>query len=258
MNRSIQDELIGNMDHHPSDRLKDLQHVAIIMDGNGRWAKKRGLPRTAGHKRGVETVKEIVMAANDLGLPYLTIFSFSSENWSRPKPEIDELMRLMKLFLEKEQEELHRSDIRVKMIGAPLDQTSEVYAMIKQAEEQTANNKGLQLTVAFNYGGRNEIVRAAQKLGEKVASGQLSPRDINEQNFEQALDTYGIPDPDLLIRTSGEYRISNFLLWQLAYAEFVFLDCNWPEFNKEKFQEAIDIYHSRDRRYGGVVTRTAS
>ena len=245
------------MDHHPSDRLKNLQHVAIIMDGNGRWAKKRGLPRTAGHKRGVETVKEIVMAASDLGLPYLTIFSFSSENWSRPKPEIDELMRLMKLFLEKEQEELHRSDIRVKMIGAPLDQTSEVYAMIKQAEEQTANNKGLQLTVAFNYGGRNEIVRAAQKLGEQVASGQLSPQDINEQNFEQALDTYGIPDPDLLIRTSGEYRISNFLLWQLAYTEFVFLDCNWPDFNRETLQEAMQDYFTRDRRFGGVVARTS-
>ena len=245
------------MNHHPSDRLKDLQHVAIIMDGNGRWAKKRGLPRTAGHKRGVETVKEIVMAASDFGLPYLTIFSFSSENWSRPKPEIDELMRLMKLFLEKEQEELHRSDIRVKMIGAPLDQTSEVYAMIKQAEEQTANNKGLQLTVAFNYGGRNEIVRAAQKLGEQVASGQLSPQDINEQNFEQALDTYGIPDPDLLIRTSGEYRISNFLLWQLAYTEFVFLDCNWPDFNRETLQEAMQDYFTRDRRFGGVAARTS-
>ena len=257
MNRSIQDELIGNMDDHPSDRLKDLQHVAIIMDGNGRWAKKRGLPRTAGHKRGVETVKEIVMAASEFGLPYLTIFSFSSENWSRPKPEIDELMRLMKLFLEKEQEELHRSDIRVKMIGAPLDQTSEVYAMIKQAEEQTANNKGLQLTVAFNYGGRNEIVRAAQKLGEQVASGQLSPQDINEPNFEQALDTYGIPDPDLLIRTSGEYRISNFLLWQLAYTEFVFLDCNWPDFNRETLQEAMQDYFTRDRRFGGVAARTS-
>ena len=245
------------MDHHPTDRLKDLQHVAIIMDGNGRWAKKRGLPRTAGHKRGVETVKEIVMAASDFGLPFLTIFSFSSENWSRPKPEIDELMRLMKLFLEKEQQELEDSDIRVKMIGAPLDQSSEVYGLIRQAEERTANNKGLQLTVAFNYGGRNEIVRAAQKLGEQVASGQLKPDEINEQNFEQALDTYGIPDPDLLIRTSGEYRISNFLLWQLAYTEFVFLECNWPDFNSEKLQEAMQDFFTRDRRFGGVVARTS-
>ncbi len=245
------------MDHHPSDRLKDLQHVAIIMDGNGRWAKKRGLPRTAGHKRGVETVKEIVMAANDFGLPFLTIFSFSSENWSRPKPEIDELMRLMKLFLEKEQQELEDSDIRVKMIGEPLDQSSEVYGLIRQAEERTANNKGLQLTVAFNYGGRNEIVRAAQKLGEQIAKGQLKPDEINEQNFEQALDTYGIPDPDLLIRTSGEYRISNFLLWQLAYTEFVFLECNWPDFNSEKLQEAMQDFFTRDRRFGGVVARTS-
>lgn len=234
-------------------QLKDLRHVAIIMDGNGRWAKKRGLPRSAGHKRGVETVKQIVTAASEFGLPFLTLFSFSSENWSRPKPEIDELMRLMKTFLENEKEELNKSNVRVKMIGAPLQDDTEIYSLIKNAEAETAENTGLQLTVAFNYGGRDEIVRAARKLAQQIVEGQLTPTDINEQKFEQALDTYGLPDPDLLIRTSGEYRISNFLLWQLAYSEFVFLECNWPDFNRQKLEEAIEDYFTRDRRFGGVI-----
>ena len=234
-------------------QLKDLRHVAINMDGNGRWAKKRGLPRSAGHKRGVETVKQIVTAASEFGLPFLTLFSFSSENWSRPKPEIDELMRLMKTFLENEKEELNKSNVRVKMIGAPLQDDTEIYSLIKNAEAETAENTGLQLTVAFNYGGRDEIVRAARKLAQQIVEGQLTPTDINEQKFEQALDTYGLPDPDLLIRTSGEYRISNFLLWQLAYSEFVFLECNWPDFNRQKLEEAIEDYFTRDRRFGGVI-----
>lgn len=234
-------------------QLKDLRHVAIIMDGNGRWAKKRGLPRSAGHKRGVETVKQIVTAASEFGLPFLTLFSFSSENWSRPKPEIDELMRLMKTFLENEKEELNKSNVRVKMIGAPLQDDTEIYSLIKNAEAETAENTGLQLTVAFNYGGRDEIVRAARKLAQQIVDGQLTPSDINEQKFEQALDTYGLPDPDLLIRTSGEYRISNFLLWQLAYSEFIFLECNWPDFNRQKLEEAIEDYFTRDRRFGGVI-----
>lgn len=234
-------------------QLKDLRHVAIIMDGNGRWAKKRGLPRSAGHKRGVETVKQIVTAASEFGLPFLTLFSFSSENWSRPKPEIDELMRLMKTFLENEKEELNKSNVRVKMIGAPLQDDTEIYSLIKNAEAETAENTGLQLTVAFNYGGRDEIVRAARKLAQQIVEGQLTPTDINEQKFEQALDTYGLPDPDLLIRTSGEYRISNFLLWQLAYSEFIFLECNWPDFNRQKLEEAIEDYFTRDRRFGGVI-----
>ena len=239
---------------HTTQPEKELNHIAIIMDGNGRWAKKRGLPRTAGHKRGVETVKEIVRAAIELKIPCLTLFSFSSENWSRPKPEIDELMRLMKSFLEREQNELIKGNVKVKMIGAPLEQNSEVYALIKRVEQQTAANTGLQLTVAFNYGGRDEIVRAAQRLANQVANGKLQPENITEQNFAMQLDTDGLPDPDLLIRTSGEYRISNFLLWQLAYAEFVFLDCNWPDFNRQKLEEAIQDYFSRDRRYGGLTT----
>lgn len=233
-----------------------LSHVAIIMDGNGRWAKKRGLPRAAGHKRGVETVKQTVKIANDFGLPYLTLFSFSSENWSRPKPEVDELMRLMKIFLKREQEDLYKSNIKVKMIGAPLEKGSEVYELIKSVEQRTKDNTGLQLTVAFNYGGRDEIVRAAKKLACSVANGELKPDEITQDIFSNALDTYGIPDPDLLIRTSGEYRISNFLLWQLAYSEFVFLDCNWPDFNSEIFEEAVRSYFARDRRYGGTAARS--
>ena len=242
-----------------SDNIRqELRHVAIIMDGNGRWAAKRGLPRTAGHKRGVDTVKETVKSAIDLKIPFLTLFSFSSENWSRPKPEVDELMRLMKTFLVREEDTLHKANVRIRMIGAPLEASSELYQMIKKAEVKTQHNTGLQLTVAFNYGGRDELTRAAKEIANKVKSGALQPEEITEDLFGSFLDTSGLPDPDLLIRTSGEYRISNFLLWQLAYAEFVFLECNWPEFNKDKFQEAIDIYHSRDRRYGGVVTRTAS
>ncbi len=235
------------------NKRQHLHHVAIIMDGNGRWARKRGLPRTAGHKRGVETVKQTVNTANEMGLPYLTLFSFSSENWSRPKPEVDELMRLMKTFLQREQNSLFKSNIRVKMIGAPLDENSEVFQLIRGAEEKTAGNTGLQLTVAFNYGGRDEIVRAARKLATRVANGEIAPDEITEQALTESLDTYGIPDPDLLIRTSGEYRISNFLLWQLAYAEFIFLDCNWPDFDRTTFEEAVRIYLARDRRFGGVV-----
>ncbi len=243
------------MSSQTEQKEKQLRHVAIIMDGNGRWAKKRGLPRSAGHKRGVETVKQIVTAATECGLPFLTLFSFSSENWSRPKPEIDELMRLMKTFLENEQEELNKSNVRVKMIGAPLDHNTEIYNLIKNAEKTTQGNTGLQLTVAFNYGGRDEIVRATQKLACQIRDGKLQPDEITEQKFESALDTYGLPDPDLLIRTSGEYRISNFLLWQLAYSEFVFLECNWPDFNREQLEQAIEDYFRRDRRFGGLIAR---
>ncbi|GAA6212187.1 isoprenyl transferase [Hyphomicrobiales bacterium 4NK60-0047b] len=236
---------------------QELRHVAIIMDGNGRWAAKRGLPRTAGHKKGVDTVKATVKNAIDLSIPYLTLFSFSSENWSRPKPEVDELMRLMKLFIEREENTLHKANVRIRMIGAPLEETSELYQLVKKAELKTKENTGLQLTVAFNYGGRDEIIRATKKLADQVAKGLIKSEEITEDLFNQSLDTGDLPDPDLLIRTSGEYRISNFLLWQLAYSEFVFLDCNWPDFTKEKFEEAIDIFYNRDRRYGGVCARSA-
>lgn len=237
--------------------MQELRHVAIIMDGNGRWATKLGLPRTAGHKRGVETVKEVVKKAGELGLPFLTLFSFSSENWSRPKQEVDELMRLMKFFLVREQDNLAKANVRIRMIGAPLEDNSEIYQMIKKAEQKTENNTGLQLTVAFNYGSRNEITRAARKLAEKVKSDQISVEEITEQSFENCLDTSDLPDPDLLIRTSGEFRISNFLLWQLAYTEFVFMDCNWPDFTTEKFEEAISQYNARERRYGGLEARSS-
>lgn len=245
-----------------SDNLRqglrpELRHVAIIMDGNGRWAAQRGLPRTAGHKKGVDTVKDTVKNAIELSIPYLTLFSFSSENWSRPKPEVDELMRLMKLFIEREENTLHKANVRIRMIGAPLEQSSELYQMIQKAELKTKDNTGLQLTVAFNYGGRDEIVRATKELAKEVQKGLISVDDITEDLLSNNLDTKDLPDPDLLIRTSGEYRISNFMLWQLAYAEYVFLDCNWPDFTKEKLQEAIDIFYKRDRRYGGVCARSA-
>lgn len=240
------------------DQRDPLQHVAIIMDGNGRWARKRGLPRTAGHKRGVETVKQTVATAQELGIPYLTLFSFSSENWSRPKTEVDELMRLMKSFLKREQEQLFKGNVRVRVIGAPLHEGSDMSTMIKGIEEKTKENTGLQLTVAFNYGSRDEIVRAAKQLAEKVAAGELTPDAITEQSFAAALDTGDIPDPDVLIRTSGEYRISNFLLWQLAYAEFVFVDCNWPDFTPKRFEEAIAAYYARERRFGNVTARSTA
>ncbi len=246
------------MNDQSNNLRQDLRHVAIIMDGNGRWAAKRGLPRTAGHKKGVDTVKDTVKSAIELSIPYLTIFSFSSENWSRPKPEVDELMRLMKLFLEREENTLHKANVRIRMIGAPLEQSSELYQMIQRAELKTKDNTGLQLTVAFNYGGRDEIVRASRELAEQVKNGLISADDITEDLFNTSLDTKDLPDPDLLIRTSGECRISNFMLWQLAYAEYVFLDCNWPDFTKEKFEEAIDIFYKRDRRYGGVCARSIS
>ncbi|GJM02009.1 MAG: isoprenyl transferase [Rhodomicrobium sp.] len=240
------------------EQTQQLRHVAIIMDGNGRWARKRGLPRTAGHKRGVEIVKQTVTKARELGLPYLTLFSFSSENWSRPKPEVDELMRLMKTFLRREQEQLFKGNVRVRIIGSPLGEQSDMGAMIRGIEEKTAENTGLQLTVAFNYGGRDEIVRAAKRLAKRVQAGELAPEDISEEHFSHALDTKEIPDPDLLIRTSGEYRISNFLLWQLAYSEFMFLDCNWPEFTPQKFDEAIAAFYARERRYGNVSARSTA
>lgn len=241
-----------------NDPKEPLQHVAIIMDGNGRWARKRGLPRTAGHKRGVETVKQTVATAREMGLPYLTLFSFSSENWSRPKTEVDELMRLMKSFLKREQQQLIEGNVRVRVIGAPLSASSDMSEVIRDIEEKTEENTGLQLTVAFNYGGRDEITRASKRLAEQVATGEISPEEITEQTFSEALDTSAIPDPDVLIRTSGEYRISNFLLWQLAYAEFVFLDCNWPDFTPKRFEEAIAAYYARERRFGNVTARSTA
>ncbi len=227
------------------------RHVAIIMDGNGRWATKRGLPRAIGHRNGVEAVRRTVRAAIELGIPYLTLYSFSSENWSRPAEEIDDLMGLMKRFIRRDLAELHQAGVRIRVIGERRKVESELMALIDEAVELTRDNQAITLIIAFNYGARAEIAKAARALAEQVAAGTLAPDDITVDRLGGALDTAGIPDPDLLVRTSGELRISNFLLWQCAYTEFVFLDALWPDFGRELLEEAIARYRARERRFGG-------
>ncbi len=233
-----------------------LQHVAIIMDGNGRWANRRGLPRSVGHRRGVEAVRRTVRAAIELGIPYLTIYSFSSENWSRPVDEIDDLMGLMKRFIRRDLAELHQSGVRIRVIGERDNVDPELLALIDEACELTRENQTLTLVIAFNYGARAEIAKAARRLAEAVAAGRIEPSDVTVEALEAALDTDGIPDPDLLVRTSGEMRLSNFLLWQSAYTEFVFLDACWPEFGRELLEEAIARFRARERRFGGRSKRS--
>ena len=232
------------------------RHVAIIMDGNGRWAQERGLPRSAGHRKGVEAVRRTVRAAIELGIQYLTIFSFSSENWSRPPDEIDDLMGLLKRFIRRDLAELHHNGVRITVIGERDRVDPELLGLMDEAVATTAANSALNLVIAFNYGARAEIARAARRLAEDVAAGRLAPGDITPEVFDTRLDTTGIPDPDLLIRTSGEFRLSNFLLWQAAYTEFVFLDANWPEFGRELLERAIEVFRTRERRFGGLA-RTA-
>ena len=231
------------------------RHVAIIMDGNGRWAHQRSLPRSAGHKQGVEAVRRAVKAALELGIEYLTIFSFSSENWSRPATEINYLLDLLKRFIRQDVVDLHAADVRVKVIGDRTTLSPEIVTMLEESEHLTRNNKSLTLCVAFNYGGRQELVNAARRLAEQVADGEMLPEDITLDEFAANLYSAGVPEPDLLIRTSGEKRISNFLLWQLAYAEFVFIDEHWPDFNKESFERAIEEFVGRERRFGGLTAK---
>ncbi len=225
-------------------------HVAIIMDGNGRWAKARGLRRIAGHQEGAEAVRRTVKHCRELGVSYLTIYAFSSENWKRPPTEIDDLMGLMRLYLRRELDELVDAGVRMRFIGDRHRLPDDVIALVDQAEQRTRTNSGLTLTVALNYGGRREIVEAAQHLAKDAAAGRLDPADIDEQAFADHLATNGVPDPDLLIRTSGEQRISNFLLWQLAYTELVFIPVMWPDFTKDHLEDAINEFHRRERRYG--------
>jgi len=232
------------------------RHVAIIMDGNGRWAAARGYPRHEGHRRGVEAVKRAVGAALDLGIPTLTIFSFSSENWSRPRSEIDDLMGLMKRFIRRDLAELHAQNVRIRVIGSTENVDPELLALIEEAERATLRNTRLDLVIAFNYGSRAEIAGAARRLAERVAAGEMQASEITVATFESALDTAGLPDPDLLIRTSGELRLSNFLLWQCAYTELVFLDIYWPEFTHEHLVQAIRTYRQRHRRFGGLAGGT--
>lgn len=238
--------------------LAPPRHVAIIMDGNGRWAKKRLLPRVVGHQKGVDAVRRTVRAAIDLGISYLTIYSFSSENWSRPAEEVDDLMGLMKRFIRRDLAELHQNGVKITVIGERDNVDPELLTLIDEACALTVDNQALNLVIAFNYGSRLEITKAARRLAEKVAAGALTPDAITPELFHSELDTCDIPDPDLLIRTSGEIRLSNFLLWQAAYTEFVFVEANWPDFNAELLQAAINEYRARDRRFGGRKTQAGS
>ncbi|MBV9079051.1 MAG: isoprenyl transferase [Methylobacteriaceae bacterium] len=227
------------------------RHVAIIMDGNGRWAARRGLPRLEGHRRGVEAVRRAVRVSSDLGVGYLTVYGFSSENWRRPPDEIEDLFGLLKRFIRNDLADLHASNVRVRVIGDRDGLATDLRELIAEAEEVTRLNTGLVLVIAFNYGGRQEIVRAVQELARQVMAGELSPEEIDMARICDHLDTRGIPDPDLVIRTSGEMRVSNFLPWQTAYSEFVFLPDLWPDFDDRAFRAAIDLFASRDRRFGG-------
>ncbi|MGN6461888.1 MAG: isoprenyl transferase [Pseudolabrys sp.] len=234
------------------------RHVAIIMDGNGRWASARGLPRLEGHRRGVEALRRTVRAAGDLGIGYLTIYSFSSENWSRPQAEITDLMGLLRRFIRNDLADLHKSGVRVRVIGERDGLAPDIARLLTEAEELTAANTHLTLIVAFNYGSRQEIARATQRLLGEVAAGRIDPAQIEPDMIGRFLDAPDVPDPDLIVRTSGEQRLSNFLLWQAAYSELVFMPVFWPDFDRAALEEAIAEYHRRERRFGGLVARTGS
>lgn len=234
------------------------EHIAIIMDGNGRWAKARGLPRVAGHRAGVEALRRTVRDVADLGISWLTVYAFSSENWSRPKAEVGELMGLLKMFIRRDLAELHKNGVRVRVIGERAGLAPDIAALLYEAEALTALNAQMNLVIAFNYGGRDEIVRAARRIAEDAQAGRLDPAALDQDHFAAYLDTESIPDPDLVVRTSGEERLSNFLLWQAAYAELVFVECYWPEFDRAELMRVLDIYALRDRRFGGLAARDAS
>jgi undecaprenyl diphosphate synthase len=242
----------------PSESFSAPRHVAIIMDGNGRWAAQRGLPRAEGHRRGVEALRRAVRAAGDLGIDYLTIFSFSSENWSRPAAEISELMSLLRRFIRNDLADLHRNNVRVRVIGEREGLDPDIARLLQEAEDLTQTNNGLILVVAFNYGARQEIARAARRAAEDVAAGKLKADAITAESLASYLDTADVPDPDLIIRTSGEQRLSNFLLWQAAYSELVFLPIYWPEFDRAALEDAIVEFRRRERRFGGLAARIGS
>jgi len=231
-------------------------HVGVIMDGNGRWAASRGLPRIEGHRRGLEALRGTVRAAIDFGLDYLTVYSFSMENWNRPVEEVADLMGLLKRFIRNDLSELHQAGVKIKVIGARANLKPDIRALLDEAEERTRSNVRLTLIVAFNYGGRQEIAAAARALALDVAAGRIQACEIDEALLAQRLDTAGIPDPDLIIRTSGEQRLSNFLMWQAAYAEFVFLPMHWPDFDRQAFAAALAAFSARERRFGGVTAQS--
>jgi undecaprenyl diphosphate synthase len=238
-----------------SKTMQDLPcHVAIIMDGNGRWARKRHLPREAGHVAGVSAVREIVRAASDIGLQNLTLYAFSSENWKRPITEVGALMGLFRAYFKSDLDELVDRGVRVRIIGNRSRVAKDIHEMIEDAERRTVENKGLNLTFAFDYGGQEEIVAAARELARAAKEGRLDPETINTDLFASRLFTSALPEPDLVIRTSGEHRLSNFLLWQSAYAELLFVDTLWPDFSREQFVSALEQFAQRERRFGAVAT----
>lgn len=234
------------------DNINVPKHVAIILDGNGRWAKKRLLPRNAGHVQGSRVVEQICEDAYNLGIKYLTVYAFSTENWKRPKDEVEALMKLLKKYLQNCIERSNKNNMRVRVLGDISALDKSLQDKIIELEECSKDNNGLNFQVALNYGSRDEMIRAVKKCADMCMEGTITPGDIDESLFNDMLDTKDIPEPDLLIRTSGEQRLSNFLLWQLAYTEFYFTDVLWPDFNKKELQKAIEYYNSRDRRFGGV------
>lgn len=240
------------MSHELGNASKSLQHIAIVMDGNGRWARARGLPRTAGHAYGVEAVRKVVSAARELEVPYLTLFGFSSENWQRPEAEVRGLLALLDAYLQSEAEELANAGVRLKMIGDLSRLPEATRRLVAEAERSTRFGRRLTLTIAFGYGGRQEIVAACRRLARRIEIGELRSVDVTPEHFSLSLSTAGLPDPDLLIRTGGEQRLSNFLLWQLAYAELYFTPVLWPDFGKSHLERAIQHYRGRQRTFGTV------
>lgn len=232
--------------------MKIPQHVAIILDGNGRWAKSKGMPRNYGHAQGSKNVETICREAWNMGIKYLTVYAFSTENWKRPQDEVDALMKLLRNYMKTCLKTAEKNHMRVRVIGDKTGLAEDIRERIDELEEASKNNDGLNFQIAINYGSRDEMIRAMRKMAEDQKEGKLSPEDISEETFTSYLDTADIPDPDLLIRTSGEQRLSNFLLWQLAYTEFYFADVHWPDFTKDELTKAIEAYNKRDRRYGGV------
>lgn len=229
------------------------QHIAIILDGNGRWAKAKGMSRNYGHTAGARNVETVCQAAHDLGVKYVTMYAFSTENWNRPEGEVEALMKLLESYLKNCIKTADKNNMRVRVIGDTTRLSERFQERIRELEAASAKNDGLNLQIAINYGSRDEMTRAMRRMSEDVAAGKRKPEEITESVFEEYLDTAGIPDPDLLIRTSGELRLSNFLLWQLAYSEFYFTDVPWPDFHKEELERAIEAYNKRDRRFGGLT-----
>ena len=230
------------------------QHVAIILDGNGRWAKKRGMPRNYGHVQGAKNVEVICRAAYDMGIKYLTVYAFSTENWKRPKDEVDALMKLLNQYMKNCQKTAKKNNMKVRVIGDKSGLSEPIQRDIAALEEATKEYDGLNFTIALNYGGRDELVRTVKKIAHEVKDGDIDPEDITEELVSKSLDTAGLPDPDLMIRTSYELRISNYLLWQLAYAEFYFTEVPWPDFDEKELRKAVEAYQQRDRRFGMVET----